>query len=327
MNRIATVALAALIFLVVAPPGMAADSAKPRLRDVVTVASDIVTIGDLFSNSGDLAAVAVFRAPDLGKTGTVSVDAVASAAADAGLTAFDRAGVDMVSVTRAARQVSATEIADAIKSELSATLAAEPKNIDVTFDRSPGVIYASPQSAAPVTVQRIVQVASGGRFEAIVHIDQGATVQEIRLSGLAAAVQEVVTATRQFDRGDMVTAEDLAVTRVPVRQTVPGAASAMQDLVGLAARRSIRPGAVLASRDFEPPNLVERGEMVTIVYRGRGLMLTARGKSLNNGAKGAGVSVVNITSNRILTATVVDRGTVEVTSNAPTGKLALGNVQ
>lgn len=324
MKRIATIALTALIFLVVSPPGMAADAQRPQLREAITVASDIVTLGDLFSGTGDLAGIAVFRAPDLGKSGSVSTEAVATAAEGAGLIDFDDGGIRMVSVTRAGRQVAATEIADAIKSALAGSLAADAAHIDVEFDRAPGILYTVPNSPAPVAVEHIAQSTNGNRFDALVHIDQGATVQEVRLSGSAVAVQEIVTATRQLDRGDIVTTDDLTVSRVPARQVVLGAATAPDDLIGLAARRSIRPGAVLSNRDFEPPNLIERNETVTIVYRGRGLMLTARGKSLNNGAKGASVSVANLTSGRILTATVVDRGTVEVTSNAPTGQLALG---
>jgi flagella basal body P-ring formation protein FlgA len=327
MKRVVTIALTALIFLVVSPPTMAADSAKPHLRDAITVASDIVTLGDLFSNAGDLAAVAVFRAPDLGKSGTVSVDIVADAAVAAGLADFDRDGIDMVSVTRAGRQVAGTEIADALKSALAGSLSTDASHIDIDFDRPPGLLYADPAAATPVTIERVAQSTTGNRFDAIVHIDQGATVQQIRVSGSAVAVQEVITAARQFDRGDIVTAEDLTVTRLPARQANADAASKMEDLIGLAARRSIRAGAPLANRDFEAPNLVERNETVTIIYRGRGLVLTARGKSLNNGARGAGVSVVNLTSGRILTGTVVDRGTVEVTSNAPTGKLALGTLK
>ncbi len=306
---------------------MAADATKPQLREAITVASELVTLGDLFTGAGDYAQVAVFRAPDLGKSGTVPADLVASSAQAAGMTDFDRGGIQLVSVTRAARQIAASEIADAIKSVIAGSLSTNASHIEIDFDRPPGLLYAHPASATPVAIERLAQSASGARFDAVVLIDQGTTAQQVRVSGTAAAVQEIVSAAREMSRGDIVAAEDLTVTRVPISRVQQGAATSIGDLVGLATRRSIRAGAALASRDFEPPNLVERGETVTIVYRGRGLMLTARGKSMNNGAKGAGISVVNITSGRILTATVVDRGTVEVTSNAPTGELALGNLK
>jgi flagella basal body P-ring formation protein FlgA len=80
--------------------------------------------------------------------------------------------------------------------------------------------------------------------------------------------------------------------------------------------------------DFAPPNLVNRGEIVTIVYRKSGLLLTTRGKALENGAKDTAIPVVNLSSNRVLTAIVTDRGAVEVAApGMSTGKLAMGTVQ
>src|ERR1044072_806174 len=45
--------------------------AQPRLKAQVTIASDIVRIGDLVENAGVAANTPVFRAPDLGQTGAV----------------------------------------------------------------------------------------------------------------------------------------------------------------------------------------------------------------------------------------------------------------
>ena len=43
---------------------------RPVLRGNVTATNDIVTIGDFFENPGPNASRALFRAPDLGRTGT-----------------------------------------------------------------------------------------------------------------------------------------------------------------------------------------------------------------------------------------------------------------
>ena len=89
MKRLAIIALPALGLLLAAPSGIAGEE-LPRLRASVTVASDIVTLGDLFANAGEHAGVAVFRAPDLGRSGAVAADIVARSAEAAGLTEFDR---------------------------------------------------------------------------------------------------------------------------------------------------------------------------------------------------------------------------------------------
>jgi len=45
--------------------------AAPVLRASVTVAGDVVRIGDLIDNAGTSAQIAIYRAPDLGTTGSL----------------------------------------------------------------------------------------------------------------------------------------------------------------------------------------------------------------------------------------------------------------
>jgi len=52
-------------------PEERAAPAGPALRRAATVTGDIVRIGDLVDNAGAVAEVAIFRAPDLGQTGSV----------------------------------------------------------------------------------------------------------------------------------------------------------------------------------------------------------------------------------------------------------------
>ena len=51
-------------------------SERPTLRSEAIVKGDLVRIGDLIENAGIVASVPIFRAPDLGYTGTISADAV-----------------------------------------------------------------------------------------------------------------------------------------------------------------------------------------------------------------------------------------------------------
>src|SRR5258705_10151087 len=45
----------------------------PVLRANVTVSGDLVRVGDLVDNAGSAGAIAVYRAPDLGTTGSLPV--------------------------------------------------------------------------------------------------------------------------------------------------------------------------------------------------------------------------------------------------------------
>src|SRR5689334_20166619 len=73
-----TIAAALLCAQIAAAPAQVASSATslPTLKRAVTVSGDIVRIGDLIENAGSVAEAAIFRAPDIGTTGSVSVQQV-----------------------------------------------------------------------------------------------------------------------------------------------------------------------------------------------------------------------------------------------------------
>src|SRR3982074_2414568 len=72
---------------------------KPVLRAEATITGDIVRIGDLVDRAGIIANVPIFRAPDLGATGSVSADAVIEAVRAHALIGLDTNGLTEVIVT------------------------------------------------------------------------------------------------------------------------------------------------------------------------------------------------------------------------------------
>src|SRR4029077_3377442 len=77
----------------------AADQERPKLRAEAIITGDIVRIGDLVDHAGIVAKVPIFRAPDLGSTGSVSADAVAEAVRAYALVGLDTGDLSEVVVT------------------------------------------------------------------------------------------------------------------------------------------------------------------------------------------------------------------------------------
>src|ERR1043166_8295315 len=120
-----------------------AQDAKPALRSTVTVAGDIVRIGDLIENAGAAADVAIFRAPDLGQVGSVPAGRVLDVLAPYHFVSLDTRGIAEVVVTRASRAITFDNDVRPVYVEAAATgelhvgrLAFEPRSrrFDVTFD-------------------------------------------------------------------------------------------------------------------------------------------------------------------------------------------------
>src|SRR6201997_1643745 len=104
--------LAAALLAAVAPFAQAGDDtiAAPVLRAQVTVESDIVRIGDMVENAGSAAQIAIYRAPDLGTTGSLPTAQVINVLQAHQVIGVDTKGIKSVSVTRLARVLDGKEI-------------------------------------------------------------------------------------------------------------------------------------------------------------------------------------------------------------------------
>src|SRR5579871_6249788 len=129
-------ALLALIALSTAATAQTGAPATPSLKASATVRGDLVRIGDLVENAGAAALIPIFRAPNLGETGSVPAASVLAALLPHHLITVDPRGLTEVSVTRASRAITRQEM----EARIAGTLAnqyglGEPKNLSVVFDR------------------------------------------------------------------------------------------------------------------------------------------------------------------------------------------------
>jgi len=154
-----------------------------------------------------------------------------------------------------------------------------------------------------------------GAFSAEIAVDQGSRKQRVHVAGSAQEMVEVAQLARAYARDEIVSKDDVVVERIPRRMANLRFVVTPEKIIGLAARRNLRARVPLTATDFTPPMMVQRGEMVTIVYEAPGLTLTARGKALEAGAENDMINVLNSQSNRIVRARITAHGKVAVTSN------------
>jgi flagellar basal body P-ring formation protein FlgA len=289
---------------------------KPVLRAEALINGDVVRIGDLVDNAGIIANVPIFRAPDLGATGSVSADAVVEAVRAHALIGLDTNGVSEVVVTRASRAIPAKQIEDAVAAALSKQFAlGEPRNIAVGFERELRAIQVEPTSQGEPRVARINYDARTNRFDVTLEIPTSVTSRGmLRLSGRAVAAVDVITMLRPVERGAILKDGDVGTERRARADTARDVLSDATQAIGLAARGSLQPGRPLRSADLMKPELVGRNETITLAYQIPGIMLTVRGKALDAGAEGDVINVLNEQSKRTVQGVVVSPGRVMVTS-------------
>lgn len=289
---------------------------RPTLKSEVIVNSDIVRIGDLIEHAGIVATVPIFRAPDLGYTGTVPAETVLEAVRNHALIGVDTGGVREVVVTRSSRTIPAKDIEDAITQALSARYDLGPsKDIVVHLARDLRTTHVDPLAKGQPRVTRIEFDSYSGRFEATLEIPTGAGKRNVaQLSGRAVPTVEVATVARTIDRGTMLKDSDVVMERRPRADIGRDFVTDRDHAVGFAARTGLQPGRPIRAADLTKPDLIQRNDAVTLVYEVPGLVLTIRGKAVEGGAEGDVISVLNEQSKRTVQGIVVGPGRVNISN-------------
>ncbi len=95
---------------------------------------------------------------------------------------------------------------------------------------------------------------------------------------------------------------------------VPGVYTDLEDVIGLEARKAIYPGRPVRKGDIGAPALVERNQIVTLVYNANGLSIETEGRSLARAGEGERLRVMNLSSRSTLIGTVLPNGNIMVTN-------------
>lgn len=320
MIRNLTFALSALVALNASAAAQSTlQPLHPQLKADVTVTGPVVKVGDLIDNAGVIANVPIFRAPDLGSTGTVPAAAVVEAVRTHALVGLDTNGLEEVRVTRASRAIPVRDIQNAVAQSLATRYhLGDAKDIAINFERDPRVIYVEPTAIGEPRVAQIAFDKYSGRFDAAIEIPTGAgTNGKLRLNGAAVITSEVVTLSRAIERGAPIRESDIAIERRPRADIGRDAIADRDAVIGMAARNSLRAGQPLRSTDLMKPELVARGAAVTMYYQIAGISLTVRGKAIEAGAEGDTISVLNETSKRTLQGVIVGQNQVVVSPTSP----------
>ena len=293
--------------------------APPVLRGSVTISGDIVRIGDIIDNAGSAAQIAIYRAPDLGTTGSLQVAQVLSALRAHQVIGVDTRDLKQISVTRLARTLDAKDIESQVAHAIEHRGGlGEAANLSLTFDRDVQDMRLEATNTGAMQVVAARFEPRNGRFDVTFEIANAdvAAPTRLRFTGSAVETIEVAVPARDIERNEIIKSSDVTVERRPKAEVGNDAAS-RDRAVGMQARRQIRAGQALKVADLAKPDLVQRDQTVTLIYETAGLYLTIRGKALEGGTEGDVVSVVNLQSKRTVSGTVIGRGQVAITVAAP----------
>jgi flagella basal body P-ring formation protein FlgA len=303
-------------------PGLAGDAATitlPVLRPNVTVTSDIVRVGDVIDNAGAAGQIAIYRAPDLGTTGSLPTAQVLATLRAHQVIGVDARDIREVTVTRLARNLAAGDIKDALAHALEHHGGlGDAANLALTFDRDVQDLRLDVANSGAMQPTSVRYEPRSTRFDVTFEIanDNGGAPTRLRLTGTAIETVEAAVLTRNVERTDILKSSDLVVERRP-KAEIGGDAAARASALGMQLRRPMRAGQAVKVADLAKPDLVQRDQGVTLIYQTAGLYLTTRGKAVDNGTEGDVVNVLNLQSKRTVSGVVTGRGQVTIQVATP----------
>ena len=312
-----------LALLALAAPATAQDKEKPataRLKSSATVMRDTVRIGDLVDNAGDVADIPIFRAPDLGGTGTVSAADVLEAIRAHDLIVVDTAGVSDIEVTRASREIARRDIEQRIAKAFAGQYGlGDVSKLSMTFEHEPNTLFVEPQVTGELRVSRASYDPRTSRFDILFNLPGSAITRQagLRYSGTIVETVMAPVLTRPIGRAENIKASDVIVEKRPKSEISGETILSIDELVGFNARQPLRAGQPIRRADLVKPEMVKRDEFVTIMYEVPGITLTIRGKAIESGAQGDLITVLNIQTKRNVQGIVTGPGRVSMLSPTP----------
>ncbi len=293
--------------------------AAPVLRADVTVTSDVVRIGDVIDNAGPAAQIAIYRAPDLGTTGSLPTVQVLTALQAHQVIGVETRDIKAVSVTRLSRAIEAKDIQLQVAHALEHRSGlGDAANLTLTFDRDLQDIQLEASYTGTLQPVGTRFEPRSGRFDVSFEIgrENNSPSAKLRFTGIAIETIDAAVLTRNVERNELLKSSDVTIERRP-KAEVGSDAATRTAAIGMQMRRPLRAGQALRTADLAKPDLVQRDDNVTLIYQTSGLYLTIRGKALENGTEGDVVSVLNLQSQRTISGTVVGRDQVAVSIAAP----------
>jgi flagellar basal body P-ring formation protein FlgA len=323
MTAVRSLLLATALLAACAATALAQSSeeviATPALRASVIVSSDVVRIGDILDNAGTAALIAIYRAPDLGTTGSLPTERVLTALQAHQVIGVDTKDIKSISVTRLSRPLPAKEIQTQVGRALEHRSGlGDAANIALTFDRDLRDMQLEASNTGAMEPLSTRYDPRSGRFDVSFEIgnEAGTTPTRLRFTGTAIETVDAAVLTRDVERSEVLKSSDVIAERRP-KAEVGGDAASRHLAVGMQMRKQLRAGQALRVSDIAKPDLVQRDENVTLIYESTGLYLTIRGKALDGGTEGDVVNVLNLQSKRTVSGVVIGRGQVAVTVAAP----------
>ena len=278
-------------------------SQAASLKSVAVISDNTIKLGDLFDNLPHNAEYVIGPAPQPGKDMTLNARTLYRIASALDLSWRPDSTADQIIVRREATIVPYELIESKLRNNL--------KNQGVSGRYNINLSTKKPAIVLPFDMDENVEISSlsydrnKDYFKAtLVAPSVDNPVQRIKVSGIIDRLVTVPILSKNLRNGDVIGDGDIEMIEISQNDLQHNMITSKEKMLGMTPRRIAYAGKFVQDGTLIKPQLVQRGESVNITFTEGSLVLSAKGKALQSGAKGDIVRVTNANSSRTVDAIV-----------------------
>ena len=309
-RRITLIFLAYLLSIIAVTSGTKMATAA-SLKDISIVTTDKIMLKDLFDGVTRNANYVIGPAPQPGDDMVLNARTLYRIAIAMDLPWRPKTSGENIIIRREATIVPFKDIEQTLKTELEKNGLSGRYKLNLSGGNKSIVLpKEAPQRAE---VSNLDFDSSRDKFTAtIVAPSIENPIKKITVSGSIERLIKIPVLRTPLRNGMIIGRNDIEWIDIPESNLQHNTLFKEEDVIGLTPRRIAYAGKPILAKELQRPQIVSRGETVTIYFKEGPLVLTAKGKSLQNGAKGDLIRITNLSSSKQIDAIVTAQNEVVV---------------
>jgi flagella basal body P-ring formation protein FlgA len=230
---------------------------------------------------------------------------------------IDLAGVilevpEHIEVLRSCIKIEKQKIEEIISNFLIQNISQKNKNLRIKEIQVPEEVLLSKGQISYKVTAADNQPLRGKCSIAVEFSINGYDQKKIWASATIQVLGPVVVTRKPLGRYKPIGGDDIELKTMDLSDLPDDVITDTEEVLGKRTKRAIGAQVPLRADTVELPPLVKRGDLVVIVAESKGLKITTRGQVKKKGRLGEQIPVVNLDSNKVLYARVIDANTVKV---------------
>lgn len=283
-----------------------------ELNKTAILKTPVIYLGDIFKGlPKNLHEKPIGMTPPPGKQAVFDNAWLRAVSRQYNLTWEESQVIDRVTVERACDRIETKFLSERLEHALKPYV--HNRDFRVRFETSFEGVLVIEGTPQEFTVENIHYRKATGHFKANLVFPKVKKPQTI--SGYVVEYIQIPTAARPLAKEHIIRKNDIEWQKVELKKVSDNIASSFDQLIGMEAKYSLKPGMPIKMNEIHRPLFVKKGAIVALTYSAGKINLSTKAKALESACYGESVRVQNIKTRRTVTGIVKDLNHVETYSN------------